>query len=142
MFNFNFGNKKPNIKQYAIIGLILTTIITSVSRCTQIDEKLIWDLFDEVQRKHNPQSPVNDFIIKDPEKLQRRITRDVDSAIDKATPEYYSIIREADKKFQPIIMDLEPNPEECYTDACKALGPPMRICAPWAENCLNTHGLQ
>lgn len=135
VFNFNFGNKKPNIKQYAIIGLILTTVISSVSRCTNIDEKSLWDLFDEVQRRHNPQSPINDFIIKDPEKLQRRIIRDVDRAIDKVAPEYDAIIREADKKYQPIFIDLEPNGTLCYTDSCKSLEPPMRLCAPWVEDC-------
>lgn len=135
MFNFNFGNKKPNIKQYAIIGLILTTVVASFSRCANIDEKYLWDLLDEVQRRHNPQGTINDFIIKDPEKLQRRITRDVDRVIERVTPEYDAIIRQADKKYQPIIKDLEPNESECYTDACKALGPPMRICAPWVEDC-------
>jgi hypothetical protein len=42
----------------------------------------IWDLFDEVQRRYFPQTILNDFVIKDPEKLDRRIKRDVDAAIE------------------------------------------------------------
>jgi hypothetical protein len=79
---FKFGNKKPDIKQYAIIGIVLTTIIATLSQCTGISENKIWDLLDEIQRKYFPQTIINDFIIKDPEKLNRRITRDVDAAIE------------------------------------------------------------
>ena len=69
-FNFNFGNKKPDIKKYAVIGIILTSIIASLSQCTGVEENIIWDLFDEIQRKYFPQTPTNDFIIQDPEKLK------------------------------------------------------------------------
>ena len=134
-FNFNFGNKKPNIKQYAIIGIILTTVITSVSQCTNIDEKVLWDLVDEVQRRHNPQGPVNDFILKDPEKLQRRIARDVDRAIEKVTSEYDRIIEKDNQKYLPRYIEEKNNDETCYTDECKSLGGPVRMCAPWYAGC-------
>ena len=49
-FNFNFGNKKPDIKQYAIIGIILTSVIVTLTQCTGIQETTLWDVFDEVQR--------------------------------------------------------------------------------------------
>jgi len=137
-FKFNFGNKKPDIKQYAIIGLILTTIITSISRCTNIDEKVLWDGLDEVQRRYFPKSAVNDFIIKDPEKLQRRIHRDVDRAIDLATPEYDRIIEQDNFRYKPRYIEEENNEEVCYTPECKALAPPMRICASWYEGCPDT----
>jgi hypothetical protein len=78
---FKFGNKKPDIKQYAIIGIVLSTIIATLSQCTGISENGLWDLLDEIQRRYFPQTIINDFIIKDPEKLNRRITRDVDAAI-------------------------------------------------------------
>ena len=81
MFNFNFGKKKPDIKQYAIISVVLTTIIATLSQCTGISQNNIWDLLDEVQRKYFPQTILNEFILNDPEKLNRRITRDVDRAI-------------------------------------------------------------
>jgi hypothetical protein len=135
MSNFNFGKKKPDIKQYAIIGILLTTIIAALSQCTHIKETDIWDLLDEVQREYFPQTIINDFIIKDPEKLNRRVHRDVDRAINQVTPEYDRIIREADKKYQPRYVEEKNDESVCYTDDCKALAPPMRICASWVPDC-------
>jgi hypothetical protein len=135
VINFNFGNKKPNIKQYAIIGIALSSIIAVLSQCTGVSENGIWDLLDEIQRKFFPQTIINEFILKDPEKLNRRVQRDVDRAIQDVTPEYDRIIREADKKYQPRYMDLQNDENVCYTDECKALAPPMRVCAPWLDGC-------
>lgn len=135
MFNFNFGNKKPDIKQYAIIGIVLSSIIATLSQCTGISTNHLWDLLDEIQRKYFPQSIINEFIIKDPEKLNRRVERDVDRAIQNVTLEYDRIIVEADKKYKPRYVDEKNDESVCYTDECKALAPPMRICSPWVENC-------
>jgi hypothetical protein len=131
---FKFGNQKPNIKQYAIIGIVLTTIIAALSQCTGIKQNSIWDLLDEVQRRYFPQTILNDFIIKDPEKLESKSSkRDVDKAIDAVTPEYDRIISDYDKKYKQRYMDLKNDETVCYTDECKALAPPMRICAPWIK---------
>jgi hypothetical protein len=135
MFNFNFGNKKPDIKQYAIIGIVLSSMIAILSQCTGVSENGLWDLFDEIQRKYFPQTILNEFIIKDPEKLNRRIGRDVDRAIQNVTSEYDRIIEEADQKYKPKYVDEKNDESVCYTDECKALAPPMRICAVWVENC-------
>ena len=78
---FKFGKQKPDIKQYAIIGIVLSSIIGLLSQCTGIKQDSIWDLLDEVQRRYFPQTILNDFVIKDPEKLDRRVKRDVDAAI-------------------------------------------------------------
>lgn len=133
--NFNFGNKKTSIIKYAIVGVVLSSTIALLSQCTKINENIIWDLLDEIQRKYFPQTIINDFIIKDPKKLNRRIKRDVDEAIRDVTPEYDRIIREADRKFQPRYQDLQNDETVCYTTECKALAPPMRICAPWVDGC-------
>jgi hypothetical protein len=135
MFNFNFGNKKPDIKQYAIIGIVLSSIIAILSQCTGVSENGLWDLLDEIQRKYFPQTILNEFIIKDPEKLNRRIGRDVDRVIQNVTSEYDRIIEEVDQKYKPRYIDEENDESVCYTDECKALAPPMRICAVWVENC-------
>jgi hypothetical protein len=134
---FNFGNKKPDIKQYAIIGIVLSSIIAILSQCTGVSENGLWDLFDEIQRKYFPQTILNEFIIKDPEKLNRRIIRDVDRAIQNITPEYDRIIEEADKKYQPQYTEKEIDQSICYTDECKALGGEIRLCSPFVEgiNC-------
>jgi hypothetical protein len=132
---FKFGNQKPNIKQYAIIGIVLSSIIAALSQCTKIHENNFWDLLNEVQRRYFPQTILNEFILKDPEKLNRRIQRDVDKAIDAVTPEYDRIISDYDKKYKQRYMDLKNDETVCYTDECKALAPPMRICASWINDC-------
>ena len=133
--NFKFGKKKPDIKQYAIVGVVLSSIIAIFSQCTGVSENGLWDLLDEIQRKYFPQTILNEFILKDPEKLNRRIIRDVDKPIDKVTPEYDRIIREADQKYQPKYLEEKNDETLCYTDECKALAPPMRKCASWVEDC-------
>ena len=130
-----FGKKKPDIKQYAIIGIALSSIIAILSQCTGVSQNGLWDLLGEIQRKYFPQTIINEFILKDPEKLNRRIIRDVDKAIRDVTPEYDRIIQEADQKYQPKYLEQPNDDRVCYTDKCKALAPPMRKCASWVEDC-------
>jgi len=131
----NFGKKKPDIKQYAIIGIVLSSIIATLSQCTGVSENGLWDLLDEIQRKYFPQTIINEFIIKDPDKLERRINRDIDRAIDAVSPEYDRIISDYDKKYKPRYVDEVNDESVCYSDECKSLAPPMRICAPWLDTC-------
>jgi antirestriction protein len=135
VFNFNFGKKKPDIKQYAIIAVVLSTIIGTLSQCTGISQNNIWDILDEVQRKYFPQTILNEFIIKDDEKLKRRIGRDVDRAINDAIPEYNRIISEYDKKYEQRYVEYPIDKSVCYTKDCKALEGELRICAPWVDGC-------
>jgi hypothetical protein len=128
MFNFNFGKKKPDIKQYAIIGVVLSTIIATLSQCTGISQNNIWDLLDEVQRRYFPQSIINDFIIKDPEKLDRRIHRDVDVAIDDYWRQSGLSKAEVSKPRYS-----EKLPGGSYAQS--VLGGEMRLCAPWVDDC-------
>lgn len=132
---FKFGNKKPDIKQYAIIGIVLTSIIAALSQCTGISKNGLWDLLDEIQRKYFPQTILNEFILKDPEKLNRRVQRDVDKAIKNVTPEYDRIIEEADRRYKPRYIEKPIDTSVCYTKECMRLGGEMRICAPWVNDC-------
>ena len=129
MFNFNFGKKKPDIKQYAIIGIVLSSIIGILSQCTGIKQDSIWDLFDEVQRRYFPQTILNDFVIKDPEKLDRRVHRDVDRAI----VEYERLTGDDGKVRIPSPRYSEKPPDGSYAQS--VLGGEMRICAPWVDDC-------
>jgi hypothetical protein len=131
-FNFNFGKKKPTIVQYAIIGSVLSVIITSFAACTKLPESRIWDLLDEIQRALHI-NILNDFIINDPEKLDRRIKRDVDRAIRDVTKEYDRIISESDRKYKPQYLEEKNDESLCYSEDCKQLTPPMRICSPVFE---------
>lgn len=63
------------------VGIITSLVISILSQCTGIKENSLWDLFDEVQRKFFPQTIFNELIIKDPERLDRRIKRDIDRSI-------------------------------------------------------------
>jgi len=135
-FFIKFGlSNKTKIRTYVIVGLTVGTIIAGLSTCTKISENHFWDLLDEIQRKYFPQTPLNDIIINDPQKLERRIKRDVDRAIKKVTPEYDRIIREADQKYQPKYSEKPVDESVCYTDECKELGGEMRIRAPWVSGC-------
>ena len=127
--NFNFGKKKPDIKQYAIIGIVLSSIIGLLSQCTGIKQDSIWDLLDEVQRRYFPQTILNDFVIKDPEKLDRRIKRDVDAAI----AEYERLTGDDGKVRIPSPRYSEKPPDGSYAQS--VLGGEMRLCAPWVDDC-------
>ena len=135
MFQFNFGNKKPNKKQLIILGTLLSILIAALSQCSKVSENALWDILDEIQRKFFPQTIINEVILKDPDKINRRVERDVTRAIEKVTLEYDRIIQEADKKYQTKYIEEKNDENLCYTDECKALAPPMRLCAGWLDDC-------
>jgi hypothetical protein len=126
---FKFGKQKPDIKQYAIIGIVLSSIIAALSQCSGIKQDSIWDLLDEVQRKYFPQTILNEFILKDPEKLDRRIKRDVDAAI----AEYERLTGDDGKVRIPSPRYSEKPPDGSYAQS--VLGGEMRLCAPWVDDC-------
>jgi hypothetical protein len=126
---FKFGKQKPDIKQYAIIGIVLSSVIALLSQCTGIKQDSIWDLLDEVQRRYFPQTILNDFVIKDPEKLDRRIKRDVDAAI----AEYERLTGDDGKVRIPPPRYSEKPPDGSYAQS--VLGGEMRLCAPWVDDC-------
>ena len=135
-FDFQFGKKKSSIFRYAIIGVILTSVVTGISQCTHIPEEQIYDIVDQIQRKI-PGKPLNDWIITDPILLDRRIKGDVNRAIDAVNPEYNRIISEYDKKYEQRYIEYPIDKSVCYTDECQSLGGEIRLCAPWLDNCPN-----
>jgi len=126
---FKFGKQKPDIKQYAIIGIVLSSMIAVLSQCSGIKQDSIWDLFDEVQRRYFPQTILNEFILKDSEKLDRRIKRDVDAAI----AEYERLTGDDGKVKIPSPRYSEKPPDGSYAQS--VLGGEMRLCAPWVDDC-------
>ena len=128
MFNFNFGKKKPSIFKYAIVGVIFTSTITIISQCTRIPEEKLYDIVDQVQRKI-PGKPLNDYIITDSILLDRRIKRDVDSAIleyERLTGDDGSV------RISPSYFSEKP-PDG--SNAQKLLGGELRICGSWVPDC-------
>jgi len=127
-FNFNFGKKKPSIFKYAIVGVIFTSTITVISQCTRIPEEKLYDIVDQVQRKL-PGKPLNDYIITDSILLDRRIKRDVDSAIleyERSTGDDGSV------RISPSYFSEKP-PDG--SNAQKLLGGELRICGSWVPDC-------
>jgi len=134
MFNFNFGKKKPDKKQLIIVSIVVSTIIATLSQCTGISENGLWDLLDEMQRNYFPQTILNELILKDPDKVERRVKRDVDRAINEAIPEYNRFIEESNKRYMPRYINREID-TNLQTGESKLLGGEMRICAHWVKNC-------
>ena len=128
---FKFGKQKPDIKQYAIIGIILSSLIAAISQCTGASEDGLWDLLDEIQRRYFPQTILNEIFIQDPNKVERRVKRDVDRALAEVTPEYDRIIEESNKRYKPRYSEKAPDGSE----AQRLLGGEMRICAVWVDDC-------
>ena len=126
-------NLKQKTIRFAIIGITLTTIVASLSKCTGIDEKHLYDLIDELQRKYFPNTELNEYIIKDPKLLDNRVKRDVDKAI----AEYERLTGDDGtvRMPSPRYSEKPVDTSVCYTDECQALGGEMRICAPWVDNC-------
>ena len=131
MFNFNFGNKKPDKKRLIVVSIVLSSINAALSQCTGVSESGLWDLLDEVQRKYFPNSILNELILQDPHAVERRVHRDVDRAIDQVTPEYNKIIEESNKKYKPKYVEKAPDGSE----AQRLLGGEIRICAVWVDDC-------
>ena len=125
-------NKKQVIN-FAIIGVILTSSVGVLTKCTGIDEIHWYDLIDEIQRKYFPNSQLNDYIIKDPNLLDRRVKRDVDKAI----REYERLTGDDGtvKLPSPRYSEKPIDSSVCYTDECRALGGEIRLCAPWVPDC-------
>ena len=131
MFNFNFGNKKPDKKQLIVVSIVLSSIIAALSQCTGVSQNALWDLFDEIQRKYFPGTIAGQVILEDPHKVERRVKRDAGRAIDQVTPEYNRIIEESNKRYKPKYVEQAPDGSE----AQKLLGGEMRICAVWVDDC-------
>ena len=133
MFNFNFGKKKPDKKQIITISLILSAIVATLSQCTGVSERTLWDLLDEAQRTLFPQTIINDTLLQNPDVVNRRVERDVDRAI----REYEDLTRDSEPPRVPLSRFIEKpiDTSICYSEECKKLGGEMRICSPWVDTC-------
>ena len=130
-FNFSFGKKSKTITQWAVISITLSLIVSGLHKCTGISENKIWDLIDisqkELKKKKFPvPSELNEYIIKTPELLERRIQRNVDNSIQ----EYHKKVKEV---YKPTYIEEKNDESLCYSEDCKKLIPPMRICSSFVE---------
>jgi hypothetical protein len=116
-----------------IFSSIIVLIIVSLSGWLKIAEKDLWKIYTSILQQfglnHNlPRT-------KSEKELDARIELEVDKAIENVRPEYDRIIAEADQRYKPIYIDEVNDETLCYTEECKLLAPPMRLCAPWVPDC-------
>lgn len=133
-----FRNKKTDKRKIITVSIIVLVFIAALLSLSSISDLKLWDMLDEIQRKYFPNTIINELIIRDPEMIERRVNRDVDRAIDEVTPEYDHIINEENKKYEPRYIEEKNDDKLCYSDECKKLAPPIRKCAPWVEDCINS----
>lgn len=116
-----------------IFSSIIVLIIVSLSGWLKISEKELWKIYTSILQQFglNHELPRTES----EKELDARIELEVDRAIENVRPEYDRIIAEADQKYKPIYIDEVNDETLCYTEECKSLAPPMRICAPWVDDC-------
>jgi hypothetical protein len=121
-----------NIKGFFIVSIIMIFAV-ALSGWLKIDEKDIWKFYNLLIQQFGLKNQIPP--IDRPKEIEARIELEVDNAIRDVTPEYDRIISEADQKYKPRYVDEKNDESVCYTDECKALAPPMRICSVWVDDC-------
>ena len=136
MFNFNFGNKRPDKKQILLVSIVLSAVVATLSQCSGAPQERLWDLLDEVQRTLFPGTVINDVLLQDPGVVKRRVGRDVDKAI----REYERLTGDTGEVRIPLPRFIKTalDTSKCYTEECKKLGGEMKLCSPWIDGCLDS----
>lgn len=136
MIDFRLGKKKVSTKDMLIVSGILAFVVSGIAGFTNLPKDKIWCALDEITRPLNIQV-LEDVKLKIDEVIACRAQKAVGEAIDKVTPEYDRIIEEDNKKYRPRYVEEKNDESICYTEECKKLAPPMRICSVWIESCLD-----
>lgn len=121
-----------HIKGFFISSIILL-IVVGLAGWLKIDEKDVWKFYNLLIQQFGLKYQVPEVDKK--EELDGRVELEIDRAIERVRPEYDRIILEADRIYKPRYVEEENDESICYTDECKKLAPPMRICASWVEDC-------
>ena len=127
-FNFHFGKKKASLKTI----VILTLLVAALAGIFKIEEAKIWDIVYETILHFDPDSSLIPELQKDPGIIERKTKRTVDKAI----REYEDLTEDSGEVMvpEPRFIEEPPDPERQSGDA-GLLGGPMRLCAPWIDDC-------
>jgi len=119
-FNFHFGKKKASLKTI----VILTLLVAALAGIFKIEEAKIWDIVYETILYLDPDSPLIPELQKDPGIIERKAERTVDEAI---------------REYEDLTGDTGevkiPEPRFIEDPGDSPLGGPMRLCAPWIDDC-------
>jgi len=119
-FNFHFGKKKASLKTI----IILTLLVSVLAGIFKMEETKIWDIVYETILHFDPDSSLIPELQKDPGIIERKTERTVDKAI----REYEDLTGDTgDVKI--------PEPRFIEEPGDSPLGGPMRLCAPWVDDC-------
>jgi len=116
-----------------IFSSIIVLVIVSLSGWLRISEKDLWKIYTLILQQFGLSHELPRT--ESEKELEARIELKVDKAIRDVIPEYDRIIFDYDKKYKPIYIDEVNDETLCHTEECKSLAPPMRICAPWVDDC-------
>jgi len=116
-----------------IFSSIIVLIIVALSGWLKISEKDLWKIYTLILQQFGLSHELPRT--ESEKELDARIELEVDKAIRDVIPEYDRIISDYDRKYKPIYIDEVNDETLCYTEECKSLAPPMRICAPWVSGC-------
>jgi len=119
-FNFHFGKKKASLKTI----VILTLLVAALAGIFKIEEAKIWDIVYETILYFDPDSSLIPELQKDPGIIERKVERTVDKAI----RDYEDLTGDSGEVKIPEPRFIE-EPED------SPLGGPMRLCAPWVDDC-------
>ena len=119
-FNFHFGKNKASLKTI----IILTLLVAALAGIFKMEETKIWDIVYETILYFDPDSALIPELQKDPGIIERKAERTVDKAI----REYEDLTGDTGEVKIP-----EPRFIEELGDS--PLGGPMRLCAPWVDDC-------
>ena len=121
--NFHFGKKEPSWTKRIAAALFFVSAVPFLSKLLRLKEESLYDFIDEIVRKHFPESVMNEYILKTDKLLNRRIERDVDTAIEEFTSDLPSVIIE-----EPIFIEHKSDGSE----AQELLGGAMELKSPWS----------
>ena len=125
--------RAKKVKNFFIVSIVIVAI-SFLSGWLKIDEKDLWKVYQVLIEKLNLKQDIPE-IIDNQKRIDAIVELEVDKALEEVRSEYDRIIAEEDRKYQPRYIEEENDESVCYTEECKSLAPPMRICAPWAEGC-------
>jgi len=118
---FHFGVREIEDWKVYVAALFLNLAVILLSKYTKAEPMRLWALIDEIGR-HYDISVINEVILRVPELLQNRISRDVDKAID----EYKDVVEWEEPKIESVFSEKK--------EGETLLGGEMRIRAPWVKD--------